>query len=364
MAEVKYIDLEDLTIYHGLLNDEINDSLSTKADKNHTHAVATEDSAGFMSAEDKVKLDAIASDATKVSIDSELSSTSTNPVQNKVINSALSNKADASHTHTIANVTGLQSALDAKLDDSQKGVANGLAELGADGLVPSSQLPSYVDDVLEYSAKTNFPKTGETGKIYVDTATNLTYRWGGSSYVEISASLAIGTTSSTAFRGDYGNAAYQHSQKTGSGIVSDRNPHGLSPSDIGAASSSHTHDDRYYTETEIDSKVSELNAAINGKADSSHKHTIANVTGLQDALDGKAASSHNHASSDVTVMTGYTKPSSSSAISATDSLNTAIGKLETLATNTATVASAVASYLPEKKVIKTATTADIQALFA
>lgn len=91
-----------------------------------------------------------------------------------------------------------------------KGTANGVAELDANGLVPTSQLPSYVDDVLEYTNKASFPATGETGKIYVDKATNLTYRWGGSAYVEISPSLALGTTSSTAFRGDYGQSAYTH----------------------------------------------------------------------------------------------------------------------------------------------------------
>ena len=96
------------------------------------------------------------------------------------------------------------------LATSLKGAANGVAELDANGLVPSSQLPSYVDDVLEYSAKASFPATGETGKIYVDTATNKTYRWSGSAYAEISASLALGTTSSTAYRGDYGNTAYTH----------------------------------------------------------------------------------------------------------------------------------------------------------
>lgn len=85
-----------------------------------------------------------------------------------------------------------------------------VATLDTNGKVPSSQLPSYVDDVLEYTAKANFPSTGETGKIYVDNATNLTYRWSGSAYVEISPSLALGTTSSTAFRGDYGNSAYAH----------------------------------------------------------------------------------------------------------------------------------------------------------
>lgn len=101
-----------------------------------------------------------------------------------------------------------------KLNTSLKGAANGLAELDANGKVPSAQLPSYVDDVLEYTAKANFPATGETGKIYVDTTTNLTYRWSGSAYVEISPSLALGETSSTAYRGDRGKIAYDHSQST------------------------------------------------------------------------------------------------------------------------------------------------------
>ena len=95
-----------------------------------------------------------------------------------------------------------------------KGQAGGIAELDANGLVPSSQLPSYVDDVLEYATMSSFPATGQSGKIYVDLSTNLTYRWSGSAYVEISPSLALGTTSSTAFRGDYGQTAYNHSQQT------------------------------------------------------------------------------------------------------------------------------------------------------
>lgn len=67
-------------------------------------------------------------------------------------------------------------------------------------------MPSYVDDVLEYTNKSSFPTTGETGKIYVDTTTNKTYRWSGTTYVEISASLALGETSSTAYAGDKGKA--------------------------------------------------------------------------------------------------------------------------------------------------------------
>ena len=66
---------------------------------------------------------------------------------------------------------------------SDIGTANGVAELDTNGLVPSSQLPSYVDDVLEYASVSAFPATGETGKIYVALDTNLTYRWSGSAYV-------------------------------------------------------------------------------------------------------------------------------------------------------------------------------------
>lgn len=93
---------------------------------------------------------------------------------------------------------------------TDRGTANGVATLDANGKVPSLQLPSYVDDVLEYSASSSFPSTGETGKIYVDTSTNKSYRWSGSQYVVIASDLALGTTSSTAYRGDYGNTAYKH----------------------------------------------------------------------------------------------------------------------------------------------------------
>ena len=95
--------------------------------------------------------------------------------------------------------------LDNKVDISSIGVANGVAGLDSNGLIPSSQLPSYVDDVLEYQSLSNFPETGTTGKIYVALDTNKTYRWGGSTYTEISESLSLGTTSSTAYRGDWGD---------------------------------------------------------------------------------------------------------------------------------------------------------------
>lgn len=87
---------------------------------------------------------------------------------------------------------------------STKGQPGGLAELDSTGKVPAAQLPSYVDDVLEFSTKAQFPQIGETGKIYISKDTNLTYRWTGTQYLEISQSLALGETPSTAYSGDKG----------------------------------------------------------------------------------------------------------------------------------------------------------------
>jgi hypothetical protein len=87
-----------------------------------------------------------------------------------------------SHTHEVSEVTGLQDALDGLQP------AGDYATLDGDGKVPASQLPSYVDDVLEFADLAGFPATGESAKIYVDLATSKTYRWSGSVYIEISAS--------------------------------------------------------------------------------------------------------------------------------------------------------------------------------
>lgn len=134
------------------------------------------------------------------------------------------------------------------VDVALVGAPDGVAELDSGGLVPSSQLPSYVDDVIEAANFAALPGTGATGKIYVTLDNNLTFRWSGSAYAEISASLALGETSSTAYRGDRGKTAYDHSQATG-------NPHGAA---------------------------------------------VADITGLTSALDGKAATVHTHSGADLT----------------------------------------------------------------
>lgn len=125
---------------------------------------------------------------------------------NQSENHLSSHKNDKSNPHQVTkSQVGLSNVTnDAQIKRSEMGVSSGVATLDDNGRVPSSQLPSYVDDVLEYTNKSNFPTIGETGKIYVDITTNLTYRWSGSQYVEISPSLALGETSSTAYSGDKG----------------------------------------------------------------------------------------------------------------------------------------------------------------
>ena len=138
----------------------------------------------------------------------------------KTIFVSSSEKGVASGVATLdsnGKVPSSQLDLSSKLDASLKGANNGVAELDSSGKVPTSQLPAYVDDVVDgyyYNDKfweedthtTEIP--GESGKIYVDLDTNKTYRWSGTTFVVIASDLALGETSSTAYRGDRGAAAY------------------------------------------------------------------------------------------------------------------------------------------------------------
>lgn len=122
------------------------------------------------------------------------------------------NYADPTHSHTQSDITGLPAALDAKADL-------------VGGMVPASQLPGYIDDVIEGHLEGNlfYERIGddvddsvriipETGKIYVDIDTNKSYRWSGSVFAEIGGGVALGETAATAYRGDRGKIAYDHSQ--------------------------------------------------------------------------------------------------------------------------------------------------------
>ena len=158
--------------------------------------------------------------------------------------------ATSGHTHTKANITDFPTSMPASDVSAWAKAASkpgyNFSEISGtvdvtkqlSGTIPSANLPSYVDDVIEgYYNGGKFYKTvsdgtysneitGEAGKIYTDLLTNKIYRWGGTAYAVISDTLALGETSSTAYRGDRGKIAYDHSQKTG-------NPHGTTKSDLG-----------------------------------------------------------------------------------------------------------------------------------
>ena len=186
----KYLD------YHGLqtFKDDLDIEFAKKVDKVSGKGLSTND---YTNTEKQKVADAlvaadIANKVDKVSGKGLSTNDYTNTEKQKVADALVA-----------ADIAG-------KLDSTLKGAANGLAELDNAGKVPASQLPSYVDDVLEYDSLSAFPATGESGKIYVAKDTNKTYRWSGTGYVEISQGLTLGTTSSTAYRGDYGQAAYTH----------------------------------------------------------------------------------------------------------------------------------------------------------
>ena len=263
---------DTLTIVAGsnvtITPDATNDAVTITA-KDTTYSDVTTSAHGLMSATDKTKLDTIATGANKTVVDSALSSTSTNPVQNKIVNSALAERvpstrtvngkslaanisltasdvgASASgHTHDDRYYTEseMNSKLAGKANSSHKHAAADITSVNASaitGIIPAANLPSFVDDVIEgYLSGGKFYKTKnsdgtyateiatESGKIYVNLNDNKTYRWTGSGYAVISETLALGETSSTAYRGDRGKVAYDHSQKTG-------NPHGTTKADLG-----------------------------------------------------------------------------------------------------------------------------------
>jgi hypothetical protein len=125
----------------------------------------------------KTKLDGIATGATANATDAQLR-----------------DRATHTGTQAISTVSGLQTALDGKISTTERGVSGGIPTLDQFARIPASQLPSYVDDVLEYAATSNFPATGETGKIYIAingaSAADPTkqYRWTGTAYSEITSS--------------------------------------------------------------------------------------------------------------------------------------------------------------------------------
>lgn len=158
-----------------------------------------------------------------------------------------------------------------------KGAPNGLASLNESGIIPSVQLPSYVDDVIEVDTFSNLPGTGESGKIYIVQDTNLTYRWSGTAYVEISKSLALGETSSTAYPGDKGKATTDKLNKTSNKVVVE--PTTVNPSTDKIVLKYQTH----FTSTNSNSEDSHIiNAATTSQAGLMSSSDKTKLDGLKD----------------------------------------------------------------------------------
>ena len=156
-------------------------------------------------------------------------------------NNLESHKSNTNNPHQVTkSQIGLNNVTnDAQVKRSEMGANNGVATLDSSGKIVTSQLPSFVDDVLEFESKTAFPATGESGKIYVSLDTNLTYRWGGTEYVEISKSLALGETSSTAYAGDKGKDT---TDKLNTHLKNYKNPHQVTKAQIGLGNVDNTSD--------------------------------------------------------------------------------------------------------------------------
>ena len=244
-------------------------------------------------------------------IDDTLSSVSENPVQNKIINTTILGIQDDIDTIN-DKITGIEDDLNDKQDKlvqgngitladsnisvdisyltssrlgfipaTEKGTNNGVAELDSSGKVPSSQLPSYIDDVVDgyynptdgkfYEESTYTTEiVGESDKIYISVDTDIQYRWTGSSFSPLGGALQLGETSSTAYRGDRGKIAYDHSQ------ITNGNPHNVTATDIGLNNVVNTGDSDTPTSggttkfttggayTELNKKADKVNSATSG----------------------------------------------------------------------------------------------------
>ena len=201
---------------------EVDNLLSRKANASHIHTAANivdlDDAIAEQIPEIPTKLPNPA--ALTISLNGNSQGSYDGSAEKSInINAASVGAASITHNHVASAITSGTFSLD-RIPTITDAKISGISANKITGTIASANLPSYVDDVLEYNGISAFPDDGEAGKIYVDTSTNKTYRWSGSSYVEISASLALGTTSSTAFRGDYGNTAYQHATAKGSAFAS------------------------------------------------------------------------------------------------------------------------------------------------
>ena len=222
------------------------------SDFNNPHKV-TKDQVGLGNVDNTADKDKPISDATQKALDSIKTETNT------IIETHIADKNNP-HEVTKEQIGLGEVTNDAQVKRSEMGVAGGVATLDATGKVPSSQLPSFVDDVIEVDSYDNLPTTGEAGKIYVTKDTNLTYRWSGSRYIEISASLALGETSSTAYPGDKGK---ETTDKVNTHVADLNNPHQVTKEQVGLGNVDNTSDKDKPVSDATQQLINEVKESIN-----------------------------------------------------------------------------------------------------
>lgn len=214
---------------------------------------------------------------------------------------------DKSNPHEVTKAqVGLGNAdntsdLDKPISTATQAALDKKADLDESGKVPASQLPSYVDDVLEFDSLDLFPVPGENGKIYTDLSTELIYRWSGSTYIEISKSLALGETESTAYRGDRGKIAYDHAMS----------PHVQTKADIGLGNVDNTSDMDKPVSTATQNAINIAIATLEGSSGSQFTAINDLLNQKVDKVEGKGLSSNDFTDEEKEKLAGlenYTHP--------------------------------------------------------
>ena len=263
-------------------------ALSGKSDITHVHNTATMSVSGFMSNTDKLKLDGIDDNANNYTHPTFHSPS----IIAQDTNNRFVSDADINTWNSKQNALGYTPE-----DTASKGQPNGYASLDATGKVPASQLPSYVDDVLEYNLITELPAIGAFGVIYLITSENRIYRWTGTQYLNLG--LANSDIPVNSVNGKTGNVIIT---KTDLGIENIDNTSDLAkPISTATQTALNTKVDfsqlnNYYDKPTIDIRFS---SELSTKANVTHMHVISDVVNLQTILDGKSSIGHTHTKADI-----------------------------------------------------------------
>lgn len=228
----------------------------------------------------------------------------------------LAKELDDRFGETLAEIEQFERNINSDFNEFKElvGAPDGIAPLDRDSKIPAAYLPSYVDDVLEYATKTAFPVTGETGKIYVSLDDNLTYRWSGSTYIEISKSLGLGETSSTAYPGSKGK---KNADDIAAHKIDYSNPHRVTKVQVGLGNVDNTSDlDKPVSnaaKTEFDSiktRVNDLenNASLSyeilqGNFEAFASEVEEAIDTKVDKVEGKGLSTNDFTNEDKTKLT-------------------------------------------------------------